>query len=179
MWEGVERDSSDLVPGDIINLSGSSFNLVPCDMFLLSGDAIINESMLTGESIPVNKFPAKDVDLQRWRVGEPETPKSFLYGGTRVVRVRGVLSADAGPGRPAIALVVRIGELYFSCHRICTKSILGFNTTKGALVRSMLYPKPIGFKFYRDSIRFIGVLALIAVLGFSISAVQFVRMGVS
>lgn len=43
----------------------------------------------------------------------------------------------------------------------------------------MLFPKPIGFKFYRDSVRFIGVLAGIALLGFSISAVQFVRIGVS
>jgi cation-transporting ATPase 13A3/4/5 len=42
----------------------------------------------------------------------------------------------------------------------------------------MLFPKPIGFKFYRDSIRFIGVLACIATLGFCASAVQFVRLGV-
>lgn len=55
----------------------------------------------------------------------------------------------------------------------------GFNTTKGALVRSMLFPKPIGFKFYRDSVRFIGVLAGIAGLGFCVSAVKFVEMGVS
>lgn len=56
---------------------------------------------------------------------------------------------------------------------------VAFNTTKGALVRSMLYPRPIGFKFYRDSVRFIGVLAGIAVLGFCYSAVQFVRLAVS
>src|SRR5216684_2338464 len=51
-------------------------------------------------------------------------------------------------------------------------------TTKGALVRSMLFPKPIGFKFYRDSIRFIMVLSGIAGLGFCASAVQFVKLGV-
>lgn len=54
----------------------------------------------------------------------------------------------------------------------------GFNTTKGALVRSMLFPKPMGFKFYRDSMRFIAVLAGIAGLGFLASAAQFVRLGV-
>lgn len=42
----------------------------------------------------------------------------------------------------------------------------------------MLFPKPIGFKFYRDSIRFILVLAGLAGLGFCASAVQFVRLGV-
>jgi len=56
---------------------------------------------------------------------------------------------------------------------------LGFNTTKGALIRSMLFPKPIGFKFYRDSVRFIGVLSGIAGLGFCFSAVEFVHIGVS
>ena len=43
----------------------------------------------------------------------------------------------------------------------------------------MLFPKPIGFKFYRDSVRFIGVLAGIAILGFSFSTVEFIRIGVS
>jgi cation-transporting ATPase 13A2 len=55
---------------------------------------------------------------------------------------------------------------------------LGFNTTKGSLVRSMLFPKPMGFKFYRDSIRFIGVLACMAGVGFCASAIQFIRLGV-
>lgn len=43
----------------------------------------------------------------------------------------------------------------------------------------MLFPKPIGFKFYRDSVRFIGVLSLIAILGFCFSVVGFIRIGVS
>ncbi|KAJ7346731.1 hypothetical protein DFH08DRAFT_869152 [Mycena albidolilacea] len=158
----VTRDSAQLVPGDVVNISSSQMSLIPADMFLLSGDAIVNESMLTGESVPVSKVPAKDEDLVRWRDAKDEASKSFLYAGTRVVRIRGTFTIDGGPGHPALALVARTG----------------FNTTKGALIRSMLYPKPIGFKFYRDSVRFIGVLAGIAGLGFCFSAVQFVRLGV-
>ena len=45
-------------------------------------------------------------------------------------------------------------------------------------MRSMLFPKQIGFKFYRDSIRFIAVLSGIAGLGFCASAVQFIKLGV-
>ena len=41
----------------------------------------------------------------------------------------------------------------------------GFETAKGALIRSILYPKPMGFKFYRDSIRFICVLFCVAAIG--------------
>ncbi|TFK54011.1 hypothetical protein OE88DRAFT_1624988 [Heliocybe sulcata] len=163
----IERDSTDLVPGDIVDLVSSHLTLFPADMFLLSGDAIVNESMLTGESVPVTKVPIKDADLAKWRESQGqdvngESAKSFLYAGTKVVRVRNALAADGSAGSPALGLVVRAG----------------FNTTKGALVRSMLFPKPMGFKFYRDSIRFIAVLAGIAGLGFCVSAVQFVRLGV-
>ncbi|KAH7925940.1 hypothetical protein BV22DRAFT_1112020 [Leucogyrophana mollusca] len=161
----VERDSSDLVPGDIINLSELRSTLFPADMFLLSGDAIVNESMLTGESVPVSKSPVKDDDISRWKDAKDvqgEMAKSFMHAGTRVVRIRNALALDGSAGRPALGLIVRTG----------------FNTTKGALVRSMLFPKPMGFKFYRDSIRFIGVLAGIAGLGFCVSAVQFIKLGV-
>jgi cation-transporting ATPase 13A2 len=106
---GLERDSTDLVPGDIVNLSNSQLTLVPADLFLLTGDAIVNESMLTGESVPVSKIPIKDEDLIRWRDNKDEASKSMLYGGTRVVRIRGGLTPD-GQGKPAFALVVRTGE---------------------------------------------------------------------
>ncbi|CAE6357681.1 unnamed protein product, partial [Rhizoctonia solani] len=158
--------SSDLVPGDTISLLSPTLHTVPADILLLSGDAIVNESMLTGESVPVSKIPVTEGGVKSYVLGAgkndadvgPELAKSFLYAGTRVVRVRG-----SGAGEDAIGIVVRTG----------------FNTTKGALVRSMLFPKPMGFKFYRDSMRFIGVLAIIAVLGFMASAVQFVKLGIA
>lgn len=156
-------DSDMLVPGDIINLSDPVMTTFPCDVLLLVGDAIVNESMLTGESVPISKSPIKSEDLMKWRqTGEvtSEIAKSMLYAGTKVVRIRG--PAQTGTESPALGYVVRTG----------------FNTTKGALVRSMLFPKPMGFKFYRDSMRFIAVLACIAVMGFMISAVQFVRLKV-
>ncbi|XP_006461184.1 hypothetical protein AGABI2DRAFT_185471 [Agaricus bisporus var. bisporus H97] len=158
--EWIELDSSGLVPGDVVNLSDSECSMIPADLFLLTGDAIINESMLTGESVPVSKIPMKDEDVSQWGKEKTENPKCFLYGGTKIVRIRGYAHDESG--KPATALVARTG----------------FNTTKGALVRSMLFPKPIGFKFYRDSIRFIGVLAGIAGIGFCFSAIQFVRIGV-
>jgi cation-transporting ATPase 13A3/4/5 len=40
--------SSDLVPGDVYEVSDPSLTQLPCDSLLLAGDCIINESMLTG-----------------------------------------------------------------------------------------------------------------------------------
>lgn len=38
----------------------------------------------------------------------------------------------------------------------------GYLTTKGELVRSILYPPPADFKFEVDSYKFIGILSVIA-----------------
>jgi cation-transporting ATPase 13A3/4/5 len=46
-------DSSNLLPGDVIEVPNKT--ILPCDLILLSGVAIVNESMLTGESVPVIK----------------------------------------------------------------------------------------------------------------------------
>lgn len=102
-----------MVPGDIINIVDPPLHVLPADLFLLSGDAIVNESMLTGESVPVSKIPIKDEDLARWKdTKEPlgEAIKSFLYAGTRVVRIRGAPAADGSISIPALGMVVRTGE---------------------------------------------------------------------
>ena len=45
---GRSVPSQELVPGDVFEFSDPSLNEVPCDCLLLSGDCIVNESMLTG-----------------------------------------------------------------------------------------------------------------------------------
>ncbi|GAA6043571.1 hypothetical protein JCM8097_005258 [Rhodosporidiobolus ruineniae] len=171
--EWIMGDSTDLVPGDLIDLSENNLTTFPADLLLLSGDAIVNESMLTGESVPVSKVPieADVVGLVSSGGGEisAELSRHVVYNGTKVIRIRKtsptVQQAGAGGGGEpeAVAMVMRTG----------------FNTTKGALVRSMLFPKPFGFAFYRDSFRFIGVLAGVAVCGFLASSVNFVKLGIA
>ena len=51
--------SDDLVPGDVIRVPENT--LMPCDMILMTGTCIVNESMLTGESIPVIKQPISPI----------------------------------------------------------------------------------------------------------------------
>ncbi|CAG8441606.1 2748_t:CDS:10 [Diversispora eburnea] len=80
------------LPGDVFEISDSNLHIYPCDAILLSGDCIVNESMLTGESVPVSKLPITDgtlriLDLSVVNV-RPEVSKYFLFSGTKIVRVR-------------------------------------------------------------------------------------------
>ncbi|KAK3076522.1 hypothetical protein LTS18_012784, partial [Coniosporium uncinatum] len=161
-WRYVE--SSELVPGDIYEVTDPNLGQFPCDSLLLSGDCIVNESMLTGESVPVSKTPSTDETLEYLSLSaasiHPEVAKHFLFAGTKIIRARRP-QEDSGDEAAALAMTVRTG----------------FNTTKGALVRSMLFPKPSGFKFYRDSFRYISVMAMIAGVGFIASFINFIRLG--
>uniref|UniRef100_A0A453QYG4 Cation-transporting P-type ATPase N-terminal domain-containing protein n=1 Tax=Aegilops tauschii subsp. strangulata TaxID=200361 RepID=A0A453QYG4_AEGTS len=57
-WE--ERDAAILVPGDIISIKLG--DIIPADARLLEGDALkIDQSALTGESMPVNKYAGQEV----------------------------------------------------------------------------------------------------------------------
>lgn len=160
-WRHVP--SAELVPGDVYEVSDPSLTQLPCDSLLLAGDCIVNESMLTGESVPVSKIPATNetlsmLDLRSSSIS-PAAARSFLFGGTKIIRAR---RPQDGKDEEAVALAI--------------VARTGFNTTKGALVRSMLFPKPSGFKFYKDAFRYISVMAGVAGAGFIASFVNFVRL---
>lgn len=120
----------------------------------------------SGESIPVSKTPLTDDALDYLNLSAPSVhsnvAKHFLFNGTKIIRARRPQGVDDDEAI-ALAIVMRTG----------------FLTTKGALIRSMLFPKPSGFKFYQDSFRYISVMGLVAFLGFIASFVNFVRLGVS
>ncbi len=89
---GTERHvaAREIVPGDLV-LVGEGERL-PADGCLIAGDALtVDESALTGESVPVSKRPAAaDADL----AGDPEpggddTP--YLFSGTLNVRGQGMV----------------------------------------------------------------------------------------
>jgi len=63
---------------------------MPCDMVLLTGSCIVNESMLTGESVPVIKNALQKVT----QIYDPQVYDSIkkytLFSGTKVIQTRGV-----------------------------------------------------------------------------------------
>ncbi|XP_012274124.1 probable cation-transporting ATPase 13A3 [Orussus abietinus] len=138
--------SANLVPGDVIELPKHQ-GTVACDAVLLTGSCILNESMLTGESVPVVKTPLRP----NGGLYEPkESSHHTLFSGTIIIQTR-TYGND-----PVLAKVIKTG----------------FQTSRGALVAAILYPPPADFKFDRDSYKFIGILALIATFGFIYTVVS-------
>ena len=76
-----EISSPELVPGDVIEVPENSS--LPCDLILLSGTAIVNEAMLTGESVPVMKTSLPLVSAGIY--SDKGSEKHILFGGTQVV----------------------------------------------------------------------------------------------
>ncbi|KAJ2280135.1 hypothetical protein EV176_001163 [Coemansia sp. RSA 451] len=173
VWSDME--SSELVPGDVVDLAEPGLDVVPCDMMLLEGNCIVDESMLTGESVPESKVSVVSGDhvLESIDVAahtfDPAVSRHIVFAGTRIIRARkarssypGFSSDSAQPFR-ATAMVLRTG----------------FCTTKGTLVRSILFPHATKFRFYRDAMRFVWCLAGIACIGFIVNTINLHRLGVS
>ena len=108
-------------------MQGDEWKL-PADLLLLSGAVIVNESGLTGESMPVRKFSAANADA-----GEKYWPQKHkrhtLYAGTVVLQ-----SIVEGDEPHVTALVVATG----------------IDTGRGDLVASILYPVPIMFRYEEE-----------------------------
>ncbi|CAH1164827.1 unnamed protein product [Phaedon cochleariae] len=143
-----------LVPGDIMEIPSHGCTM-HCDAVLLTGNCILNESMLTGESVPVTKTALTNMPGV---VYDPkEHGRHTLFCGTHVIQTRYF------GNEKVLAVIVRTG----------------FSTAKGSLVRSILYPPPVDFRFEKDSYRFVGMLGLIAGCGFLYTVVTKVMRGIS
>ncbi|XP_030217625.1 polyamine-transporting ATPase 13A2 isoform X1 [Gadus morhua] len=131
----VFLSSEELVPGDCLLIPPEGL-LLPCDAALLAGECMVNESMLTGESVPVLKTPLPTGDS---RFSSEGHRRHTLFCGTQLIQARG----------GAVAVVTSTG----------------FFTAKGDLISSILYPQPINFRFYQDATKFLLLLGGVAVLG--------------
>ncbi|XP_052082526.1 polyamine-transporting ATPase 13A3-like isoform X6 [Mytilus californianus] len=156
--EYIEISSEDLVPGDVIEIPRNGC-IMQCDAVLVAGNCIVNESMLTGESVPVTKTPLPNTKMSKSQddifFNIKEHSRHVLFCGTHIIQTR-----------------------YYGTHKVRAVVLrTGFTTAKGELVRSIMYPKPVDFKFNRDTYIFVGALAAIAGIGFIYTIVLMVQAG--
>ncbi|KAK0400708.1 hypothetical protein QR680_015410 [Steinernema hermaphroditum] len=153
----VQKISSDqLVPGDVLLIPPNGC-ILQCDCVLMNGTVIVNESMLTGESVPVTKVALPEVDESEQMpiFSLKEHSKHVLFCGTNVLQTRYYR------GNHVQAVVLRTA----------------FSTLKGQLVRSIMYPKPVDFRFTKDLFKFIGFLFCIAACGFAYTITIMIMRG--
>ena len=144
-------DSSMLVPGDIISIP--SGKVIPCDAIVIKGACVMNESILTGESVPAIKQAMGATD-ETYDVRKDN--RYNVYGGTKVLQLKQT------NGEEPLALVIRTGYL----------------TTKGCLIRDIMFPKKSGrFNFQRDSLLYIIIFGILSVIGFLVSLKPLIAEG--
>lgn len=125
-WQSILSDK--LTPGDIVSITrANNDQTVPCDLLLLRGSCIVDESLLTGESIPQMKEPIENIgDHSRNLDFEMDKKLHILFSGTKVVQhttTKSGSSVRASPDNGCIAYVLRTG----------------FNTSQGNLLQTILF----------------------------------------
>jgi cation-transporting ATPase 13A1 len=140
---------SELVPGDVVSCKpftptranqhrrqqpkAAIMNRIPADILVLQGDAVVDEALLTGESIPQLKMGVEGYD-DTTKLDLQEHKQSMLWGGTiLLVSNGGDSGSESGssgpnnipqaPDQGVVGMVLRTG----------------FDTAQGSLLRTMAH----------------------------------------
>ncbi|KAL4468761.1 hypothetical protein ABPG74_005264 [Tetrahymena malaccensis] len=150
----VEKEilCKDLLPGDIFFYKNDMS--LPCDSLLLSGDVLVNESSLTGESLPIPKISIDQNEQQDDLFHIENMKNHILYEGTKVIQIK---------GQEVKGMVLRTGYTSF----------------RGSIFRAMLYPKQITFNFYKNGIYFMLILIAIGIIVYFIELKFVIDTGIA
>lgn len=151
-WVPILTDS--LVAGDLISLTSrplsslgkkeeaETYHQVPCDLLMIRGSAVVNEAMLTGESVPQVKEavdPSQHAKGVQFDVDDPSFRRNVVFGGTFVVdqspsdRTGNTEINDTGSfSRYSVPTPTDSGSI---CYVLRT----GFETQQGQLLRTMMF----------------------------------------
>jgi len=139
-------------------------------MVLMSGQCVVNESILTGESFPVIKTPLQK--CQHVCYNPIKHKNQTLYGGTEVLQSIKKASKDEDN---------EFGFMNMSIDdRLKSKTTglvvrVGFQTIKGGLIKEILFQDTVEFTFVKESYYFVAGMVLLAVFGFIFTIPQFIE----
>ncbi|CAO3596256.1 unnamed protein product [Absidia cylindrospora] len=121
--EWQTRSTADLLPGDVFQVDeGKS---TPCNAVILSGNIVVDESSLTGEPLPIRKFPLRADDTNTYdRMGSGKI--STIFAGTTISQAQ-----PSSDQQLVLALATQTGTA----------------TDKGELIKKILFPTQVSFVF--------------------------------
>ncbi|KAI0989240.1 hypothetical protein GJ496_003722 [Pomphorhynchus laevis] len=148
----VKLLSSQLLPGDICAVCrNDKEEVLPCDLVLLHGNCIVDESLLTGESIPVLKEPLSSCEELDVAFDKALHEKlHVLHSGTKIIQHTNLIKNSKWriPQNGCLAYVLRTG----------------FATNQGSLLKTMLLHVNKLARNDFESYLFIGFLMIFAVI---------------
>ena len=205
-WMAIRTD--EILPGDIVSLVANNAHSgymgdenihVPADMVLLQGSAVVDEALLTGESVPQLKIPidadpnneigdnndnknntndkdAASPTVQCLDMEDPAHKQSILFGGTMIVsHTPGTTENEKSSSSPS-SDTSRSNRSFPSPPNngmVCFTLRTGFETTQGSLLRSMAHSsmKSADGVHTRDTFVFV-VLLLICAVGSALMVLE-------
>jgi manganese-transporting P-type ATPase len=175
-----------LIPGDVISLSANFFKqiqaqeaekhgkygevadsgedcghaeglTIPVDAMIIRGSCVVNEAMLTGESIPQMKETLRNfedieevIDMQDGQQSDITWKRHMIFSGTSLIQDSNgheeKLNIPVAPQSGCTAVVVRTG----------------FGTTQGGLMRKILFASERINATSFETVKFIAVLVVFA-----------------
>jgi cation-transporting ATPase 13A3/4/5 len=121
-WQ--DKSTADLLPGDVFEVSEGKTS--PCDGVILTGNIVADESSLTGEPLPIRKFPLRQDDTTTTYDKFGSSKISTIFAGTIISQAQ--VTAKGGK---VTALVTQTGTA----------------TDKGELIKKILFPTRVSFIF--------------------------------
>eukprot|EP00921_Rhytidocystis_pertsovi_P002401 GHVQ01004101.1.p1 GENE.GHVQ01004101.1~~GHVQ01004101.1.p1 ORF type:complete len:1226 (+),score=142.92 GHVQ01004101.1:65-3742(+) len=144
------KSSETLLPGDLFSVVRSA-GVCPADCLVLQGTAVVNESMLTGESVAQMKVDIQDLDMSQQCLDIKARHKQHtIFAGTTVMSITNENKQHSyikNPNGGAICYVLRTG----------------FQTTQGKLVRTIVFSSERVTVSSREALYFLFILLLFAI----------------
>jgi magnesium-transporting ATPase (P-type) len=156
--------SEDLVIGDAVLLDSTTLppdTKLPCDMVLVQGECVMDESSLTGETVPILKIPLPRKGEKEEKVDPERNKVNFLFGGSVIKQLKPKDDRFRSPDMDENPRILKssassesinqFNEIEVEMDQLPSSkgSVLaivystGFSTAKGQLFRSILFPTEI------------------------------------
>lgn len=157
-WRRV--NSTLLVPGDIVSLL--DVRVIPFDGVVIDGTCVVDESALTGESVPKPKFP---LDRQETSVVYDRSGR-----GAKHTVFAGSFSQYRKPNAPdtvfAGTILLQQTANNNAHGAVAVVVDTGARTSKGKLLRSILFPKMVALTFDCELQVVFGILMIWTIIAF-------------